>query len=248
MVDEVKEPTAPEGVETPEVVEPTEPVETPPETPTESLEEKATRLEEENEALAKERDRGGYKQRMLEDQVKANQLEMDALKRSEKAPAAKLFDGMDDSDPLTVREVREVMELERRNRQDEIIVQFDQQRQVISDSIAKSRHKDFDEVMEKYRDMVRGNPSLERIAYFDPDPAEYRYQKGLDHPDLKAKRSAKEKGTVVTTITKPRPRLPKGGGGGAAPGLTTLKQAADSSPEEWAAMSEEERVKHLQGG
>ncbi len=248
---EVLVPEAPEVSEVPEVPEvPAETsAETPQESPTETPEEMGIRLEEEREELVKERDRMGYDLRTLKDQQKLDQIELQNLRQANKPPEKSPFEGMVEEEGLTVGQAKGIFEAQELRLQTDYLTRLDLQKQAFSDGLARVRHsEDYDEVIAHYAKMALDNPTLERIAYFDQNPGEYRYQKGLEHPDLKAKATTKGKTEMVNRITKPRPRLPGKGGGGTAPGATTLQQAVDMSPEEWEAKPEEERVKFLQGG
>lgn len=213
----------PEGEETGEV--------------TETPEETIARLEKEKDDLSKESAGRLNEIINLRDRTRAAEIELGTA-RKVAPPVGSIFGEKEDEDVITVKEAKAMQ----REQLDILIAEIDQQKMRTSEKLAKREHKDYDKVVEKFQEMARLNPTLGRIAYFDPDPAEYMYQRGLTHPDLQSEAETKAKADVIGKITKPKPKLPTGGGG-RGPERMTLEKAADLSPEEWEALPEAERAK-----
>lgn len=118
----------------------------------------------------------------------------------------------------------------------------------LSEKFAKSKHEDYEEKYAEFQRIADANPLLWNIASFEADPCEYIYERALLESNKSGepkKEVVDAKKEVVDKITKTKPKFPSGSGGGGSPTATTLEQAAQMSPSEWAQLPEADRAKLL---
>jgi len=203
----------------------------------ETTEQRLTRLEKENEDL--KRDSQGKLGEIVNQRERIRLAEQEAQKAGTfKFNGKSVLEGLEEDDYISVAAARqhgqEVLSI--------AIAQQDELRISMGEQICRLAHEikgdpPYEEVITKFVEMAEKNPVLKKLAYYEANPAEYMYQKGLTHPDFagKAKTEARRKGAeeVIDKITKRiKIKIPKGGGGGDEDGGYTLEKLARMSPTE----------------